>query len=87
MHKETVEALAQIVVRDLVKTNGTDIESLALHEWLGDELPGLQIEDVDLIVDKAEEYLKIVEIHVDIPFWRLDEAGLEKYPMVDVLDC
>ena len=75
MQKETVDALAQLAVRELVKTNGVEgVDHLALGEWLGSELPGLEIDQIDLIIDRSDEYLKIVEVHVDIPFWRLDES-------------
>lgn len=73
MHKETIEALANVAVRTLVTEHGKDVGSLDLTEWLGDELPGLESDVFEQVLAKAQEYLDIVEVHVDIPFWRLDK--------------
>lgn len=73
MHKETIESVAQVAVRTLVKEHGTDVDHLDLSEWLGSELPGLESDAFDAVLAKAQEYLDIVEVHVDIPFWRLDK--------------
>lgn len=73
MHKETYEAVAQVAVRSLVKERGQDVDHLDLSEWLGSELPGLELDAFDDVLAKAQEYLDIVEVHVEIPFWRLDK--------------
>lgn len=73
MHKETIEAVAQVAVRALVKESGQDVDHLDLTEWLGSELPGLDEDVFDDVLAKAQEYLEIVEVHVEIPFWRLDK--------------
>lgn len=73
MHKETIDALAQVVVRNAVIAAAKDVESLTISELLGDELPGLDSDAHETIYNRALEYLDIVEVHVEIPFWRLDK--------------
>lgn len=73
MRKETIESIAQIAVRSLVKERAKDVDLLDLSERLGSELPGLESDAFGSILEKAQEYLDIVEVHVEIQSWRLDK--------------
>jgi len=73
MQKEVIEAIARLAVQGLVEERAKDVDHLDLSEWLGSELAGLDEDVFDDVLAKAQEYLDIVEVHIEIPFWRLDE--------------
>lgn len=74
MQKETVRTLASIILTHVVKEYGKDhMNRLALAEHLESELPGLESDTADEILDMAEKLIPHVEVHVDIATWRLEE--------------
>lgn len=75
MQKETIRTLASIVVSQTVKDLGKqNADALALAEHLASELPGLDADVSQKILDVAEKLLPHTEVHVDVAFWRLEEA-------------
>lgn len=82
MQKETIDTLANLIVRSALKAASEDVEALTIAEYLGDELPGLDEDVSESIYNRALEFLKIAEVHIDIPTWRYerDEA------MKDIVD-
>jgi hypothetical protein len=78
MQKETIRTLASIVLTQAVRDQGKEsVDRLALAEHLDSELPGLEPDTSELILDMAEKLLPHVEVHVDVAFWRLEEAEHE----------
>lgn len=73
MQKDVIEAIARLAVQGLVKESGTQVDHLDLKVWLEDELPGLEEHVFDDVLTKAQVYLDIAEVHVEIPFWRLEQ--------------
>lgn len=74
MQKETIRTLASVVLTQVVKDHGKDgVDRLALAEHLDSELPGLESDTADQILDMAEKLMPHVEVHVDVAFWRLEE--------------
>lgn len=74
MQKETARVLASQalthVTRELGKSN---VDAVALGEYIGSELPGLESDAAEQIIDLALKLLPHVEVHVDVAFWRLEE--------------
>jgi hypothetical protein len=74
MQKETIRTLASIVLTQVVRDQGKEnVDRLALAEALDSELPGLESDAADKILDTAEKLIPHVEVHVDVAFWRLEE--------------
>lgn len=76
MQKEVLEAIARLAVQGLIKERTKDVDHLDLSEWLAGELAGLDDDLFDDVLAKAQEYLDIVEVHVEVPFWRLGKDEL-----------
>lgn len=74
MQKDTLRILASQalthVVRDLGKEN---TDAVALGEHIASELPGLDSDASEEIVDLALKLLPHVEVHVEVAHWRLEE--------------
>ncbi len=74
MQKETVRTLARVILASAVRENGkSNVDRLSLSEMLDDELPGLEVEAADVILEMAVKLLEYVEVHVDVNLYRLDE--------------
>jgi hypothetical protein len=74
MQKDTIRILASQALTHVVRDQGKEnVDRLALSEYLGSELPGLESDAADQILDMADKLLPHVEVHVDVAFWRLEE--------------
>jgi hypothetical protein len=74
MQKETIRPLARVILTSAVRENGkSNVDRLSLSEMLDDELPGLEVEAADVILEMAVKLLEYVEVHVDVNLYRLDE--------------
>jgi hypothetical protein len=74
MQKETIRTLARVILASAVRENGkSNVDRLSLSEMLDDELPGLEVEAADVILEMAVKLLEYVEVHVDVNLYRLDE--------------
>lgn len=80
MDKEVAKSIARVVAMKMVKEKASDFDSLAPAEWLSEELPGLDVEEFQLVEKYLDTFLKVAQVEVFFAEWLVSEDGKPMTP-------
>lgn len=70
-----VKQIAEEVATDLIKRRGTNISDTTIAMDVADVLSDLFDLDSENLINLVRTYLKVADVHVAIPTWRVDDDG------------
>lgn len=68
--------VAEYVARKLIRTHGEDVENLSVYETVQSELDHYL--DPEAVEELVFSFLKVAELHVSIPTYRVGDDGKVK---------
>ena len=81
MHAETKDAIARTIAAHIIKTHAEDIERMSINEMTWDELEGLEDEQIEELVKRVGNYIKVAEVGINFPYYRINRETGE--PLTD----
>jgi hypothetical protein len=75
---DTIRAIARATSIAIVKERGTDVDRLAVSEWLEHDLPGLDQDFFDPAVDMTLAYVTSAEVEVYVKEHLVRDDGTVK---------
>lgn len=76
--QKLVKAISEEIARDLVVRRGQNISDTTIAIEVADAFQDLENLDADRFIALIKGYLKVADVSVHIPVWRLDDDGRVK---------
>jgi len=75
---EIVKVVSEQIARDLIKRRGTNISDTTIAIEVADTIEDLIRLDADVFINLVRSYIKVADVHVSVPIWRVADDGTLK---------
>jgi hypothetical protein len=75
---EIVKVVSEQIARDLIKRRGTNISDTTIAIEVADTVEDLTRLDADVFINLIRSYIKVADVHVSVPTWRVADDGTLK---------